>query len=120
MTKVKRLSRKKLTKMAPLLNLLSRLSTEDREIAATFLNDEACEAMCECVHNSITNLSTEETVRDHFKQETKPVIKTLRFLADENKPVSARQKKLPQLGGGILGLVLSLAIPLLTSFLAKK
>jgi predicted nucleotide-binding protein (sugar kinase/HSP70/actin superfamily) len=120
MPKVKKLSKKKLTKVLPLLELLSRLPPKQRETAASYLNDEGCEAICECVHNSITNLSTNLATRTKFKQKTKASANILRFLANDKKSPAARRKKISQLGGSIIGLILSVAIPLLAGFLTRK
>jgi hypothetical protein len=44
-----------LKRIFPLIELLARVCDKDREIIISFLNEEGCDAMYECVHNGLYN-----------------------------------------------------------------
>ena len=119
-TKTHNISRKKLSKLLPLLNLLKRLSSEERKVLVGYLNQEACDAICQCIHNSITNQDIASQHRQSLKRKTGGVKQTLRYLSNADKPLHLRQKKLSQIGGNPLGIILATVLPILTSFLFGK
>jgi hypothetical protein len=112
--------RKKLTKLFPLLKLLTRLSSEERKALVGYINQEGCNAICQCIHNSITNQDIASQNRRNLKQKTAGVKETLRYLSNASKPVHLRQKKLSQIGGNPLGIILATVLPILANFLFSK
>ena len=120
MKKLHAISKKKLEKSLPFLKLLSRVSDEDRVILIQHLNKDTCDVVCQCVHNTIKNPNILANDRQAISQKIGSKKDIIRYLSDASRPVHVRQKKLSQLGGNPLGLILSVAIPLLIDFLFKK
>lgn len=110
-----RISRKKLQTAYPLVKLLLRLNSQDRQHLLQYLNSEACDVICECIHNSITNKDLK--CRKSLCEKTKSEKDTIRYLVNPKHKVDIKRKKLVQIGGNPLGLILSVALPLLAQFL---
>lgn len=117
-TQLTRLSKKTLHKAVPLIKLLLRLTNEDRQTILNYLNLEACSVLCECVHNAITNQDV--TCRKDLSDKTKSEKENIRFIVKPVGKSSLKQKKLVQIGGTPLMMLLSVGLPLLANYLRLK
>jgi hypothetical protein len=116
---VRAIDKKKLKKAYPLVKLLAKLCADDRKVVVEYLNDEAHEVLCECVHNGLNNRGI---VGDRKKlcQGTIKCKEDLRYISSEKRPLKQRRKKLIQHGGSVIGLILSAVLPLLASAIIPK
>ena len=116
----KTISKQKLKKSLPFLQLLHDLSAKERELVLQYVNPEGCELICQCIHNSINNRQIPVATRATLVQGTGDIKDIFRYLSNKTKPVHLRQRKLTQVGGNPLGLILAGVLPLITHFLFPK
>lgn len=110
------INKRKFRKCMPLLKILNKISEEDRKNIISFLNDEGCEVLINCIQNTLYN--------PKLIKATKPLraslIKHKTDFANLLKPKkSVKQKKLRlvQVGGNPLGTILSTLLPILAAFI---
>lgn len=107
------------------LRLLTLLSESEPQIASEwlqFLNQEALDTIGELTKNILycrSNLTPDD--RSLLKNELKLHKKTFKKIAKKRTPIEHRRKLLiQQSGSGLLSLLLSVGIPILTSLLFDK
>lgn len=93
------------SRFMPLLDVISRLDDKDRQIVIGFLDDEACDAITECIHNGLHNHTIGREHRKNIKNSLKKDQETYRCILKE-KCLKKRRDKLVQVGGGGLGVIL--------------
>lgn len=111
--------KEKLKKFVPLLKVLNRLKTEDRSVLIDYLSNDSCECLSSVVENALNNNSISSKGRQLLKSELLSQKNDLRYIANKNKGIAARRKRIKQLGGG-LGTIIGILLPLITSLFTKK
>jgi hypothetical protein len=114
------ITNKKLKKAFPLLKVLSKLPDQDRTTLIEYLNGDATNALCECVHNAINNRQI--SGRHQLCSKALRSKDDLRYISKNHTKSKQKHKlkKLIQVGGSPIGLILSAVLPLLASALFKK
>ena len=112
------LTKHKLKKCYPVLNILNKLSEGEQSVLLHHLDQDAHEAVYECVYNAITNKNIQPEKRQALRKHLKAKQKDIRYIV-QSKAIRRKRKKVVQLGSG-LGLILSTVLPLLASFLFNK
>ena len=110
-----RLTNQKLRKLYPLLKVLEKTPDEEKSHIINSLNEDAILALCECVHNALSNQNVAN--RQKLCRGTKQYSSELRYIAHGRSNPRQKCKKLVQVGGGAIGLILSAVIPLLTNLI---
>lgn len=103
----------------PLLEVLSRLEESDRQIIVEFLNEAGCEGLTECVHNGLWSKAIDLDKRKLIKTNLKKDEASYRCILKEGCS-KKRHKKLVEVGGGGLGLILKSVLPLLKDHLNSQ
>lgn len=110
------INKKKFRKCMPLLKTLSKISPEERQQLITFLDEKGCEALINCIQNTLYN--------KQLRKATVPLRPTLlkhkldfKNLLNEKKTSKQKRDKLVQVGGFPLGLILSTLLPIVEQFL---
>lgn len=113
----KSISKKKLRIALPLLQILSILPPKSREIIVKHLNTDACEILYTSVCNTLYNRDLLN--KGELRIKLNPYKNNLRYIINENKKSNLRHKKLIQIGGNPLGLILGATLPILFNYLFK-
>lgn len=106
-------------KILPALKAIASLSDANRIALLSELagDDPIIRSICACVHSVVlTNLDE----KDLFKKKLANHKKDLRSLSNPSISSNHRRKLMKQNGGSPIGLILSVAIPLLTELIAKS
>lgn len=101
----------------PMLELLSRLEEEDRMKLIPFLNQTGCEGIYECIHNGLRSKLVDLGRRKEIKRTLKSDADIYRCILKNELCSAKKQKKLTQVGGKGLGLLLKSVLPLLSEHL---
>jgi hypothetical protein len=102
-----------------LLRILKKLRNEDRSKLIPYLKPEAVEFLCECFHNVLfTDLKVRNKSGIKKKLKSNCSVHRLKLIASKSKPHQAKVRALQQEGAGI-GLILSAALPFLTSLFSR-
>ena len=104
----------------PFLEFLSRLNSADRTLLIPYLNGDGCESIYECVHNGLWSKALSIKKRKEIKKNLKQDEKHFRCILNGDVCSQTRQKRLTQVGGNGLGLILTSVLPLLAEHLRKK
>ena len=111
---------KNLVKYIPLFRVLSTLKPAQRAEIYAHLDEDTINAVCECIHNiTRTDIGLTKRKCAYLKKHLKERKSKLAFLSNKRNNVGRKRTILKQ-EGGALGLILSAAIPLLTSLLLGK
>jgi hypothetical protein len=101
------------------LEVLSRLASNDRQVVVEFLNEVGCEALTECVHNGLWSKAVDGDKRKAIKSNLKKDEGHYRCILKQGC-AKKRQKKLVEVGGDGLGLILNSVLPLLKEHLSTS
>ena len=117
---MKRSVRTQVLKFKPLLELIASSSPQQRKILLQTLNEDAVDFICQCLYNTLHNLHSkmDPQEREHLKTSVAKDKAKLRRVCRHNLDTKTRQKILTQAGGS-LGLIISAAIPIITSLLGR-
>lgn len=96
-----------------LIDVLASLEPEERETIIPYLNEDGCKSIYECVHNALYNKDIPAEKRRQIKQHLKKDEGCYRSLLKTNLHAKTKQKKLCQVGGKSLGILLDAVLPLL-------
>ena len=99
--------------LLPLLAILKSMKPTDRVILMSHLDDVSRDALYETINKVLTSTSVPPSKRRYLKTKLMPFKSDLRFLADRRKSTTSKKKKLTQMGGAPMGVVLRTAVPLL-------
>lgn len=103
-----------------LLKILKRLKSDERTKLIPYLKPEAIEFLCECFHNVLyTDLKVNNKSVIKKKLKANCSVDRLKLIASKSRAHQAKVKALSQEGAGI-GLILSAALPFLTSLFAPR
>ena len=114
-----RVTKRRLRKAYPLLDLLTRLKPADRTVLLEFLNKDGCESVYKCIENGLYNDRIPAQKRSILASKLSAHKAAFRDMIHPRRAASTKQKRLIQSGGGI-GILLATVLPLLASFLFKK
>jgi hypothetical protein len=113
--------KEKARKVLPLLRVLQDFKPKSRRsILLSHLDDESCEALYEAVANVMLSDRIHPTVRAKLKRILNRNREPLTILSDKEADPALKKRHLTQMGGGVLSLILSTAIPLLIDLLRPK
>jgi hypothetical protein len=112
------LNKRTIRKVHPLLQIISKLGSEERQVLIHFLTHEACEGIYECVKNGLNNHTLRDEDKELMHQSLSPHKSKFRKLLHEHDPVK-KKRTLLQLGEGI-GLILEKTVPLLGDYLQQS
>ena len=103
-----------------LIKLLKKLNFEDRKCLLRFLNDDGMKTVCSCISNVLFedwNLKT--SLKQKLRRISKGKEKDMKLLANDGNTLQRQKTLIIQHGGGILSLILGVAIPILTDLIFK-
>lgn len=83
----------KLSRLYPILRVISKLSDSDRHVLIKHLSPQACEGIYECCHNSLRNKSLPDEEQKKIQQHYLPKKKQLRKLWQTQPPISESSSK---------------------------
>ena len=95
-----------------LLDVISRMTPEDRQILLEFFNEEGVEVVTECIHNGLYNADIDREQRKAIKVNLKKDVDKYRCIL-KGGCRKKRREQLVQVGGGGLGLILQTVLPII-------
>lgn len=110
----------KMSKIYPILHLLGRLDSEDRSNLIPFLSQDACEGIYECIHNGLKNKSIQIDHRKALRNGLKKNADILRCIIDPKSCDKTKKKKLVQVGGDGIGLIVKTVLPYMAQQLLQQ
>lgn len=114
------MNKKKLKKLLPIIQLITKLPQEQRAGLLEYLSDEAHEGLCECIYNGIANKSLLGQKKSQFlKEKVRKDQKALLTILRPNISKKTRRRKMIQSGGSI-ALILATVLPMLAEYVVKK
>ena len=117
--RIKKLNTKELLSLMKIIKEVRPISR--RSTLISHLDDQACEGLCEMLHNIVENKKVPEESRKKLLHVLKPYKKEVRYLTNAKiTNRSLKKRRLSQMGGFVLSTILGVAIPLLTSLLFKR
>jgi len=118
--KIKKLSESKANVLIPFVKTLASIKNPDhRCILMSHLDLDSCELIYETIFNVISNKSIPVKKRQQLQKVLQPHQNNLRYMANKNNKATLKKKRLTQIGGNPLGIILSTAIPLLLEAFKK-
>jgi hypothetical protein len=114
------MNKKCLQSVLPVLKVLKDMKAKDRQILIPFLVEKVTEAIYECIYNATTNNEMSIEKRKEIKKHTIADKEIYRYLLKPKTNKMKRQKKLHQIGGDSLGLILQTVVPELESILKSE
>ncbi len=107
----------KLRSTHELLRLLKGLTSKQRVGVLRCMDDSSCECVFEAVANVLRNDKIDQATRNRLKKCLGPHKKILRYLSNPKGSIKNKKKKLQEIGGFPLGMILKTALPFLSSIL---
>lgn len=110
----------KMKKNVALLRIIKKLKIGEREALIDFLNDNAIDALSECVYNIVCKGGSNRLSKRQVNKLKRNLMHNkhnLRIIGNKSVNMKKRKKALTQEGGS-LGLILSAAIPLISSLIS--
>ena len=98
-----------------LLTLLGKADGAELSTALKCINRSGREAVYQCIYNCVYNPDIPKLKRAQIRKELGGKASILKYLANPGRSEKAKRKVLQQKGGNLLPLILSAAIPLITS-----
>jgi len=115
---VMKIDKRFMRRMHPQLKILNGLSPKEYTYMLRSLSPEACDGLCECVRNGLTNPTLSEQDQIQLHQELAPLKRKFRRLLAESNPAK-KKRALIRLGAGTR-LILEKVFPLLEEYLSLK
>jgi hypothetical protein len=103
-----------------LVDLLAGLEPEERTALLPFLNEAGCESIYTCVHNALHNKDISKAKRSEIRRHLKKDEGCYRSLLKTDLHAKVKQKKLCQVGGKSLGILLNAVLPLMIKSLVQN
>lgn len=110
----------KLCNVYPVLHLLGRLDSDDRANIIPFLSQEACEGIYECIHNGLHNKKIHSNSRKELRKGLKKNADILRCILNPKSCEKTKKKKLIQVGGDGIGLIVKTVLPYIVEHLLEE
>jgi len=121
MRKIKKLSTARASVLIPFVKSLASIKNHDhRCILMSHLDYDSCELIYEVIYNVISNKSIPPKKREQLQKILHPHQNNLRYMASKKKKPALKKKRLTQIGGNPLAIILSTAIPLLMQAFHQK
>lgn len=117
--KTETLDHRKAERYISFFTAVKNLKQKDFQTIIHYLNDEACNLLSECIHNSLCNNSIPSTQRKKLREILWDKRGVLRYIAKSSNNIHRKRKLMPQLGGNI-GLIISAVLPILMRLFSKK
>lgn len=106
--------------LIPLLNVLKTLKSSDRIIILAHLDEETRDALYLTIASVLRSNKVPIEAKLKLKKKLSPHKKTLRHLICETSSEQSKKKKLTQLGGGPMKLLIDTALPLMLDLFPKQ
>ena len=114
-----RVSKARLRKAYPLLELVLRLKPADRTVVLQFLNKDGCESVYKCIENALFNEQIPSAQRASLSAKLGVYKSAFRDMIHPKRSAVTKQKRLVQSGTGI-GILLATVLPMLAKFIYDK
>ena len=101
-----------------LLQLLQKQKVKDRLNVISYTNKEGIDCLCEAIHNVLTSPQVNKLSRKKLQRKLGNAKGKIRYLSNPKHGIVKKKAILREVGGS-LGLILSIAVPLLMSLLKK-
>ena len=105
--------------MIPVLDLIKKTKSDKMQDVLPYLNEDVQETICTLIGNCLRNKTISTKKRINLSKKLAHKKNLLRYLSNPKVPIEKRRQKLPQ-AGGVIGTILSVALPLLASYIASK
>lgn len=106
-------------RLLPLLHSLNSLKPDQRMIILAHLDAKTKNDLYQVIRHVLRSKKLPDGSIRYLRTKLHPFKETLRHLADEKQPRALKAKSLVQVGGGPLGHILPIAIPLLLDTFRK-
>lgn len=106
--------------LIPLLNILKSMKSKDRIIILAHLDEETRDALCATINSVLTSAKVPIETKLKLKKKLYRHKDDFRHLSSEEATTSSKKKKLSQLGGNPMKVVLDAALPLLLDLFPKE
>lgn len=115
--KAKRHSRKAI--VVPLMQALKKMTPTQRTIILAHLDDKTHATLCDVVSRVVKSKSIPKKRSKSLKKRLAPYKADFRFVTSAKNSAKAKKKRLVQMGGNPLALILGTALPLLLNLFRK-
>jgi uncharacterized protein YjaG (DUF416 family) len=112
----KGMSQANVVKILEFLKVIRRVPTDDFKVLVKYLNDDACNMLSECIHNSLCSSALSDLKKKKLRDALWKHKTQLRFLSKGKTNMKKKRDILPQIGGSI-GLIISAVLPILMNML---
>ena len=99
--------------LLPLLNTLKSLKSDQRVILLSHLDDKTRDQLYETINAVMTSPSVPMRKRLFLKSKLSPFKTDFRFLVNRRAAPASKKRRLLQMGGAPMGVILRTAVPLL-------
>ncbi len=111
-------TKKQLKKILPFLKKFDGLNKEQQDVLFPYLSDQAYECMTVCLCNVSRNSSLNSKIRSKLVSALSPKKKLILKLLKDNIPNDKKNTLFKNgIGGSMVGLVLSAAVPLIDKYI---
>ena len=105
--------RRQKTQLIPLVNVLKSLKASDRVIILAHLDDVTRDDLCVTVNSVLKSEKVPIETRLKLQQKLRGHSDCLKHIASDTASPNTKRKKLTQLGGGPMKLILQAALPMM-------
>lgn len=113
------ISKKRINEMVPLLNALKCTKSKDRIIFLAHLDDKTRDDLYLTIASVLKSNKVPIETKLALKKKLHPHKESLRCLIAENEPKDKKKKKLTQIGGSPMKILLNTALPLMLNLFPK-
>jgi hypothetical protein len=103
-----------------LVTLLTKASRQELEDVIKCLNPKGRQMLSKCAYNAVYNPAVPQFKRDEIRRRLHKKAKDIELLANSGESDERRRRVLEKKGGFLLPLLLSVVVPLLTSFIESQ
>lgn len=114
------MKRQAVKKYVPLMKIIKKLNNDEKRVLVKHLDGKSIECLSCVFRNAIANPTLSEEQQKHLRQKLWDKRNDVRFIANTKKSTDAKRRRLSQLGGNLLGLIIGQLLPLVTSLLTSK
>lgn len=116
---IRKVTRRDVRNVFPLLSILSKLPQEERKIVLNFLDEKSSDVICECIHNGIRSKKINEVKREELKNVLQADKKFYRYLSRGKGSYQQNRKTLVKVANSI-HIIFDAVIPLLVQVFKIK
>lgn len=114
------MKRQEVKKYIPLLKIIKKLKNDEKRVLVKHLDSRSIECLSCVFRNAIANPTLGAEQQEHLRQRLWDKRNDVRFIANAKKSADAKKRRLSQLGGNLLGLIIGQLLPLVASLLTSK